>query len=132
MSTKTPIVERITTIDQAAATAACAVSLRGITKSYGDSTVVRDLNLDIASGEFFSMLGPSGCGKTTTLRMIGGFVDAYASGWDDAEMDWFEALLDEQDVDIMAWAMGAQEVPERLRGSMMAAMQRLDAVGVRK
>ena len=75
MSTKTPIVERITTIDQAAATAACAVSLRGITKSYGDSTVVRDLNLDIASGEFFSMLGPSGCGKTTTLRMIGGFVD---------------------------------------------------------
>ena len=53
----------------------CAVSLRGITKSYGDSAVVRDLNLDIAAGEFFSMLGPSGCGKTTTLRMIGGFVD---------------------------------------------------------
>ena len=51
------------------------MSLRGITKSYGDSTVVRDLNLDIASGEFFSLLGPSGCGKTTTLRMIGGFVD---------------------------------------------------------
>ena len=38
----------------------------------------------------------------------------------------------EQDVDIMAWAIGTQEVPERLRGSMMAAMQRLDAVGVRK
>ena len=37
--------------------------------------MVRDLNLDIASGEFFSLLGPSGCGKTTTLRMIGGFVD---------------------------------------------------------
>ncbi len=54
---------------------ACAVSLRGVTKSYGDSTVVRDLNLDIAAGEFFSLLGPSGCGKTTTLRMIGGFVD---------------------------------------------------------
>ena len=64
--------------------------------------------------------------------MIGGFVDAYASGWSDAEMDWFEALLDEQDVDIMAWAMGAQDVPERLQGPMMAAMQRLDAVGVRK
>ena len=38
-------------------------------------TVVRDLDLDIGAGEFFSMLGPSGCGKTTTLRMIGGFVD---------------------------------------------------------
>ena len=34
---------------------------------------VDDLSLDIAEGEFFSMLGPSGCGKTTTLRMIGGF-----------------------------------------------------------
>ncbi|HET8527159.1 MAG TPA: ABC transporter ATP-binding protein [Actinomycetota bacterium] len=36
---------------------------------------VDDLSLDIAEGEFFSMLGPSGCGKTTTLRMIGGFED---------------------------------------------------------
>src|SRR6185312_16629254 len=43
--------------------------------SYGERTVVRELNLDVGSGEFFSMLGPSGCGKTTTLRMIGGFVD---------------------------------------------------------
>ena len=67
MSTKTPIAERIAVIDQAVATAACAVSLRGITKSYGDSAVVSDLNLDIGSGEFFSMLGPSGCGKTTTF-----------------------------------------------------------------
>ncbi|BBY21139.1 ABC transporter ATP-binding protein [Mycobacterium stomatepiae] len=52
-----------------------AVSLRNISKSYGDSTVVRDLNLDISPGEFCSLLGPSGCGKTTTLWMIGGFVD---------------------------------------------------------
>ena len=52
-STLTPI----ETIDRSAATAACAVSLRGVSKSYGDSTVVRDLNLDIAAGEFFSLLG---------------------------------------------------------------------------
>ena len=58
-----------------APTAPPAVSLRGITKSYGATTVVHDLDLDIAAGEFFSLLGPSGCGKTTTLRMIGGFVD---------------------------------------------------------
>lgn len=64
--------------------------------------------------------------------MIGGFVDAYAAGWDDDELAWFEALLDEQDVDIMAWAIGTQEVPERYAGAMMGAMQRLDAVGVRK
>lgn len=75
MSTTTSTLSPIETIDGSVATAPCAVSLRNVTKSYGDSVVVRDLNLDIAAGEFFSLLGPSGCGKTTTLRMIGGFVD---------------------------------------------------------
>ncbi|GBG38344.1 spermidine/putrescine import ATP-binding protein PotA [Mycobacterium montefiorense] len=55
--------------------AVAAVSLRNISKSYGDSAVVRDLNLDVAAGEFCSLLGPSGCGKTTTLWMLGGFVN---------------------------------------------------------
>ena len=55
-----------------------AVELAGICKSYGDVQVVRDLDLSIGAGTFFSMLGPSGCGKTTTLRMIGGFVDPTA------------------------------------------------------
>lgn len=49
------------------------VSLRGVSKSFNDVKAVVDLNLDIASGEFFSMLGPSGSGKTTVLRMIAGF-----------------------------------------------------------
>jgi spermidine/putrescine transport system ATP-binding protein len=75
MSTPTSTLTPIETIHGSAAPAACAVSLRDITKSYGDSVVVSDLNLDIAEGEFFSLLGPSGCGKTSTLRMIGGFVD---------------------------------------------------------
>jgi spermidine/putrescine transport system ATP-binding protein len=52
-----------------------SVSLRGLTKEFGGSAVVDHLDLDIASGEFFSLLGPSGCGKTTTLRMIAGFSD---------------------------------------------------------
>jgi spermidine/putrescine transport system ATP-binding protein len=52
-----------------------SVSLRGLTKTFGGSTVVDHLDLDITSGEFFSLLGPSGCGKTTTLRMIAGFSD---------------------------------------------------------
>ena len=49
------------------------VQLRGITKRFGAVTAVYDLTLDIADGEFFSLLGPSGCGKTTTLRLLGGF-----------------------------------------------------------
>jgi spermidine/putrescine transport system ATP-binding protein len=53
-----------------------AVSLIGLTKRFGDKLVVDHLDLDVRSGEFFSLLGPSGCGKTTTLRMIAGFSDA--------------------------------------------------------
>ena len=50
-----------------------AISLRGLTKSFGAVTAVANLDLDIKPGEFFSMLGPSGSGKTTVLRMIAGF-----------------------------------------------------------
>jgi spermidine/putrescine transport system ATP-binding protein len=53
-----------------------AISLVGLTKKFGENTVVDHLDLDIRKGEFFSLLGPSGCGKTTTLRMIAGFSDA--------------------------------------------------------
>ena len=45
-----------------------------VKKSYdGIQYVVKDLNLDVAKGEFLTMLGPSGSGKTTTLMMLGGF-----------------------------------------------------------
>ncbi len=50
-----------------------AVSLRNVTKRFGDFTAVDDISLDLGGGEFFTLLGPSGCGKTTTLRMIAGF-----------------------------------------------------------
>jgi iron(III) transport system ATP-binding protein len=46
-----------------------------VSKRFGTVTAVRDLNLEIARGECFSMLGPSGCGMTTTLRMLAGFED---------------------------------------------------------
>ncbi len=49
------------------------VSLRGLRKVFAEVVAVESLDLDVAPGEFFSLLGPSGCGKTTTLRMIGGF-----------------------------------------------------------
>jgi spermidine/putrescine transport system ATP-binding protein len=50
-----------------------AVVLTGLEKRFGGIAVVKGIDLEIAGGEFFSLLGPSGCGKTTTLRMIGGF-----------------------------------------------------------
>ena len=49
------------------------IDLVDITKQYGDSVVLDDLNLYIRENEFLTLLGPSGCGKTTTLRIIGGF-----------------------------------------------------------
>jgi putative spermidine/putrescine transport system ATP-binding protein len=57
----------------AAAGAAPAVSLRGVRKLYGEVEAVAGVDLDVADGEFFTLLGPSGSGKTTTLRMIAGF-----------------------------------------------------------
>jgi putative spermidine/putrescine transport system ATP-binding protein len=53
--------------------AAPAVRLSGIRRTYGDVVAVAGVDLDIAQGEFFTLLGPSGSGKTTTLRVIAGF-----------------------------------------------------------
>jgi ABC-type multidrug transport system ATPase subunit len=49
------------------------IRLRGLVKRYGDLAAVDGVDLDVARGEFFTLLGPSGSGKTTTLRMIAGF-----------------------------------------------------------
>jgi antitoxin CptB len=64
--------------------------------------------------------------------MLGGFYDACASGWSDAEIDWFEMLLEEQDVDIMAWAIGTQPVPAQWQCPMMDALKKLDFIEVAK
>lgn len=61
--------------------------------------------------------------------MIGGFFDARAEAWGDAQIDWFEAFMNEQDVDIIAWGMRAQPVPEAWQGAMMDDFQRLDFIG---
>lgn len=62
--------------------------------------------------------------------MIGGFFDRHHSGWSEAEHAWFEALLEEDDVDVMAWALGTAAVPARFAGPLMLAMQRLDYVEI--
>ena len=57
--------------------------------------------------------------------MIGGFFDAHAERWSAADLDWFEGLLEEQDVDIMAWAIGSMPCPPRWDGAMMQSMRSL-------
>lgn len=49
------------------------IELKGVSKSFGDTQVLHDVNLYIRKCEFITLLGPSGCGKTTMLRIIGGF-----------------------------------------------------------
>src|SRR3989337_4590830 len=50
------------------------VTIKGLTKRYGDVAAVEGLALDVKPGELVSLLGPSGCGKTTTLRLVAGFL----------------------------------------------------------
>jgi spermidine/putrescine transport system ATP-binding protein len=65
-----------------------SVCLDHVSKRFGDLLAVREMELEIGRGEFFTMLGPSGCGKTTTLRMVAGFEDPTAG----------RVLIDGQDV----------------------------------
>ncbi len=64
--------------------------------------------------------------------VVGGFFDRYGDSWGAEELAWFEALIDEQDVDILAWAMGTAPAPERYEGAMMDAMRKLDFVEIPK
>jgi antitoxin CptB len=60
--------------------------------------------------------------------LVGGYFDRWHGAWDEAETAWFEAFLDEQDVDILAWAIGTAAVPERWRSEMMTRLQALDYI----
>ena len=62
--------------------------------------------------------------------MIGGFFDRHHATWDEFEIAWFEALLDEDDVDVMAWALRAQPAPPRFAGPPLEALQMLDYVTI--
>lgn len=60
--------------------------------------------------------------------MIGGFFDRHHATWTDADLGWFEALLEEDDVDVMAWAMRVRPAPARFRGPLLQALENLDYV----
>ncbi len=64
--------------------------------------------------------------------LVGGFFDAHHEAWGAAERAQFEAMLEEQDVDIMAWAHGTAEPPEQFAGPMTEALKRLNYVRIPK
>jgi len=62
--------------------------------------------------------------------LIGGFYDHNAGGWNEEEVALFEMLLEEQDVDIMAWALGTATPPARYEGTIMQALRRTDYIPI--
>src|SRR5690606_10757671 len=64
------------------------LSIRGLHKRYGDTSIFQDIHCEIGQGEFVTLLGPSGCGKSTLLRCIAGLT----------EVDGGQILLDGQDL----------------------------------
>ena len=62
--------------------------------------------------------------------MIGCFFDRFHGDWGETEIAWFEALLDEEDHDILGWALGTIPTPEHIAGALMTRMQQLDYVEI--
>jgi antitoxin CptB len=62
--------------------------------------------------------------------LIGGYFDAHHRSWTAEQRSQFGAMLDEQDVDIMAWALGTASAPERFQGPMIEALQMLDYIRI--
>ena len=62
--------------------------------------------------------------------LIGGFFDAHHASWDEEQRAMFAAMLEEQDVDIMAWAHGTAEPPERFAGPMIEALKQLNYIRI--
>ncbi|MEP5939163.1 MAG: succinate dehydrogenase assembly factor 2 [Erythrobacter sp.] len=62
--------------------------------------------------------------------IFGGYFDRYSADWTEHELAWFEALLDQEDVDVIGWAMGTIAVPQDFAGSQMDLMKQLDYVDI--
>jgi putative spermidine/putrescine transport system ATP-binding protein len=118
-----------------------AVTLERVRREFGDVVAVDDVDLEIAPGEFFSLLGPSGSGKTTTLRLIAGFERPSAgrillSGRDVSELPPYEravntvfqdyALFPHMDVaQNVAYGLMIRRVPARERASLVSEALRM-------
>jgi sulfonate transport system ATP-binding protein len=105
------------------------VSVRGLRRDYGERTVLRDLHLDIAPGEFVALLGKTGCGKTTLLRVLAG-LDEATEGTVDAPG---APAVVFQEPRLLPWKRVADNVALGLKGEAHrdAAVQALGEVGLR-
>ena len=101
-----------------------AMSLPGIAAALRPAAMDHDTRLSRAKFRAWHR------GTREADYLVGGFFDKYHAEWDEQDLAWFEALLDEQDVDILAWALQAQAVPHHYAGRMMRTMQKLDYVKV--
>jgi len=127
------------------------VRLDGISKRFGEVTAVDDVTLDVAPGEFFTMLGPSGSGKTTTLRLIAGFERPDAGRVELGGADVTRVAPYERDVntvfqdyalfphmnvaDNVAYGLRIKRISRRTREQrveQVLAMVRLEGLGSRK
>jgi spermidine/putrescine transport system ATP-binding protein len=124
-----------------------AVSLVGISCAFGSTMAVRDLDLDLVSGEFFSLIGASGCGKSTTLRMIAGLQDpttgrVLVAGRDVTAMPAYRrevntvfqdyALFPHLDVfENVAFGLRERRTPKRVLGGRVTEMLNLVGLGDR-
>ena len=64
--------------------------------------------------------------------LIGGYFDTFSAEWDENQIAWFEDLMNEEDVEIMGWAIGTIAIPERWHGPMMERMRVLDYIPIEK
>lgn len=62
--------------------------------------------------------------------LVGGFFDTHHKSWNREDCRLFSELLEEQDVDILAWASGTAEAPERYQGPMLQALKKLDYIPI--
>jgi putative spermidine/putrescine transport system ATP-binding protein len=134
-----------------AATSVPDVRLRGLVKRFGELHAVDHVDLDVAHGEFFTMLGPSGSGKTTTLRLIAGFERPDEGRIELRGVDVTDAPPYDRDVntvfqdyalfphlsvrDNVEYGLRVKKVPKgerRTRANEALAMVRLDSYGDRR
>ncbi|AVR97394.1 ATP-binding cassette domain-containing protein [Pseudoduganella armeniaca] len=106
-----------------------AVTLRGLTKAYGERTVLDAIGLRLAAGEFVAVVGRSGCGKSTLLRTIAG-LDALDGGQVDVGADTTVRMMF-QEPRLLPWKTVLDNVALGLQGAgPHAAAQALGAVGL--